>query len=464
MRVGPVTIAGMVGLSLALGSAASAATYYVDATNGSDARVGTSPSLAWQTVGKVNNAALSPGDVVLFRRGHMWSGTLDPSAVGAPGNPVTFGAYGTGPNPIVSRLILRGDFLTVEDLTIDHGKQSGDAVRVRSATNCVLRRLVVRNGVSDGIDVDRADGLLIEDTLVHHFLAGSFTNQADAHGIVATATVGLVVRGVEVHHVSGDSFQSDPARAGSNNVTIERSHFWTGPLAEEFNANWHAGERPGENAIDTKVADAQIETAARMVITIRDVVAHGWEPDGYIANRAVFNMKEKIEATFDGITVYDSQIAFRLRGTRGNANVTIRNAVIHDVETAIRAEDDLANLTVHNSTFGDGIGQRLRFAGGSGGTGSWDWRNNAFVTTKPAVAGGNSNLIVTSDDFRNSAGQDYHPAAGSTVIGSGVPLTTVTHDRDGFPRTVPYDVGAYAWISTSEPGPAAPTNLRISRR
>ena len=442
-------------------SQAMGATYYVDASSGSDSNAGTSPTNAWQTISKVNTTSLLPGDSVLFKRGQSWSAELDIDSDGASGNPIIIAAFGSGENPIVFRVTLRGDFLYLANLIVDHNKQSGDALRIRGGRNCHLDGLVIRNGLSDGIDVDKADGLIVENTLIHHFLAGSFSSQADAHGIVATETNGILIRNVEVHHVSGDSFQADPNRSGSNNIIVENSHFWTSPLSSNFNGNWLAGERPGENAIDTKVASSNIDSATRMVITIRNVTAHGWLKDGFISNKAVFNMKEKIEAVFDGVTVYDAEIAFRLRGTRGNANVTIRNGVIYDVEKAIRAEDDLAQLVVQNATFGDGILQHLQFAGGAAGTGSWDWRNNAFINSKPAVASDSSNVIATASDFQDSALRDYHLRAGALLIERATTIAEVSKDRDAIVRTVPYDVGAYEFSTVDGLPPAAPSSLRL---
>ena len=66
------------------------------------------------------------------------------------------------------------------------------------------------------------------------------------------------------------------------------------------------------------------------------------------------------------MTVYDSEIAFRLRGTRGNVNVTIINTEIHDCQKAIRAEDTLSNLKVYHSTFGDAIVTDFQIVAGDG--------------------------------------------------------------------------------------------------
>src|SRR5580700_8365680 len=80
---------------------ARATTYYVAAA-GSDTNNGTSSSTPWQTIAKVNASTFSPGDSILFNRGDAWYGTaLTVPSAGSSGNPITFGAYGTGANPIL---------------------------------------------------------------------------------------------------------------------------------------------------------------------------------------------------------------------------------------------------------------------------------------------------------------------------------------------------------------------------
>jgi hypothetical protein len=80
---------------------ARATTYFVAAA-GSDSNSGTSSGAPWQTIAKVNSSTFSPGDSILFNRGDAWYGTslLAPSS-GSSGLPITFGAYGSGANPIV---------------------------------------------------------------------------------------------------------------------------------------------------------------------------------------------------------------------------------------------------------------------------------------------------------------------------------------------------------------------------
>ncbi|MCO5274613.1 MAG: right-handed parallel beta-helix repeat-containing protein [Flavobacteriales bacterium] len=81
---------------------AQATDYYVSPT-GNDSNNGTSPSTAWKTIDRVNQLSftLQPGDKVLFQRGGTWRGEVFLGTSGAAGQPITVGAYGSGPKPII---------------------------------------------------------------------------------------------------------------------------------------------------------------------------------------------------------------------------------------------------------------------------------------------------------------------------------------------------------------------------
>jgi len=76
-------------------------TYYVDATGGSDSNDGLSEANAWKTISKVNSSSFNPGDSILFKRGEVWREQLTIPSSGSSGNPITFGAYGSGDNPLI---------------------------------------------------------------------------------------------------------------------------------------------------------------------------------------------------------------------------------------------------------------------------------------------------------------------------------------------------------------------------
>lgn len=80
------------------------ATYFVDATDGSDAADGLSEINAWQTVAKVNALTPAAGDIIQFKRGSVWNEGIDlaTQADGTSGSVITYQDYDTGDLPIIS--------------------------------------------------------------------------------------------------------------------------------------------------------------------------------------------------------------------------------------------------------------------------------------------------------------------------------------------------------------------------
>jgi hypothetical protein len=276
--------------------------------------------------------------------------------------------------------------------------------------------------------------------------------RTDAHGIVAGAARDLTIRNTEIHTFSGDGFQIDPGRAapGWDRVTIEGSRIWLAPLPAAENG-FPAGAVPGENAVDTKVGS----TLPRATITIRDTIAWGFR-GGLISNMAAFNLKENIDATVDRVTVYDSEIAFRLRGAGAAATgawVTVKNAVVYDTTKPFRYEDDIQNLKIWNSTLGSDVTNPFQAA--SSGSAGLEVRNLLVLgPALPSQAAHPSNLAVGPEAFVNAAVHNYALAAGTPPIDAGVALSGVTTDRAGTsrPQGGGPDVGAYEWMPTGSTG------------
>ncbi len=83
-------------------------TFFVSNASGDDGSDGLSPQSPWQSLGKVNDAELQPGDKVLFQRGGLWRGTLVPRS-GREGAPITYGAYGDGARPLLLGSVSRSE-------------------------------------------------------------------------------------------------------------------------------------------------------------------------------------------------------------------------------------------------------------------------------------------------------------------------------------------------------------------
>src|SRR2546422_7924193 len=82
-------------------SSLSRATCYVDCVNGSDGNDGLSPSSAWQTIQRVNQAAFGPGDSILLKRGCIWQGTgFKANGSGSVALPIMLADYGDGQLPL----------------------------------------------------------------------------------------------------------------------------------------------------------------------------------------------------------------------------------------------------------------------------------------------------------------------------------------------------------------------------
>jgi hypothetical protein len=110
--------------------------YYIDATNGNDANVGTSEAAAWKTLGRIRNTFFKAGDAILLKRGESWldetlfigngrdavlnavsgmsintpthdimdaviANNIERLTYGIPDHPVEIDAYGTGDLPKV---------------------------------------------------------------------------------------------------------------------------------------------------------------------------------------------------------------------------------------------------------------------------------------------------------------------------------------------------------------------------
>ena len=94
-----VTVATGVALHGSAATAATSVTYYVDATGGSDSNAGTSSSVPWKSLAKVNGTTFQAGDQILLKAGQVWSGLLWPKGSGVSGSPITLSSYGTGARP-----------------------------------------------------------------------------------------------------------------------------------------------------------------------------------------------------------------------------------------------------------------------------------------------------------------------------------------------------------------------------
>ena len=78
------------------------ATDYYVSNSGNDSNAGTSKTVPWETLTKLDSIDFSAGDVIHFRCGDKWLGRFRVTESGEPGNPIRFTSYGEGAFPKLS--------------------------------------------------------------------------------------------------------------------------------------------------------------------------------------------------------------------------------------------------------------------------------------------------------------------------------------------------------------------------
>jgi hypothetical protein len=251
-----------------------------------------------------------------------------------------------------------------ENLLVDG--RWGDSTLVKITADDVTLRHCEIHSVKHNAVLVVGKNVVIESCKIHHALAGTFAEQKDAHGITGQPTK-LVVRNCEIGMVSGDAIQFDPGRGAWDDVLIENCTFWTAPLEHDA-AGFKRGQRPGENAIDTK----QRTSNPRSGLTIRNCLFQGWQQPGQVSNLAALNLKNHVSVKIENCVFRDNEICLRLRGGEGDyggALVTVERCAIYDSKVAVRVEDKIRDLKVRGLGIGGGVITKLVAAGGGAGPG-----------------------------------------------------------------------------------------------
>ena len=244
---------------------------------------------------------------------------------------------------------------TYENILVDGDWIDQDLVRIR-ADNVVLRNCTIRYGRRDALEI-YGRNVRVENCHIHHVINGSYRAEKnlDAHGITGRP-LNLTVRNTEISHVTGDAIQFDPGRRAEpyqwDNILVDHCFLWTGPLDRDY-AGYKQGERPGENAFDSKTADTEPRKSR---ITFRNCLLKGWG-HGAIGNGAALNLKEKVQAVVDNCVLVENDIGFRCRGSRGSAWVTSRNCTVYQTSRVFRLEFEVQNVKIFHLALAEDVGQ-----------------------------------------------------------------------------------------------------------
>jgi parallel beta-helix repeat protein len=132
-------------------SASWAATYYIDGTNGNDAKSGFQ-STPWKTIGKANST-LRAGDTVYIKKG-TYKETIRPKNTGQKGNSITYSKFGPG-EVIISNVSIAVDlhdrsYIVIDGLTIKNTNNYWFDME-ENANYCVIKNCYMETDRGRGI-------------------------------------------------------------------------------------------------------------------------------------------------------------------------------------------------------------------------------------------------------------------------------------------------------------------------
>lgn len=456
---------------------AEAADYYVDnAVSASGSGSITSP---FKTI-QEGLIRLAPGDALWIRgdaAGRVYTETPSLPVSGTATQPITVHAY---PNEKViltgssgTRLSIARDHWVFDGLVIDQANVASDAVKI-NASDIVIRNAEIHGGQREGISIERASFVTIEDSYIHDFMwITSSGTRNDAHCIMidtslSASITNIIIRRNIIERCSGDGTQifgvtGQSIASYAKNVQFLGNTFIDGT------------SQPGltENALDFKAADTVLVKGNTML--------------GYKNNKTIVIQKGSRNITIDGNVLGGGLSGIEMRQEGGAAFLQENNRVtrnlIRDMSSYALKVDGVVNLTVANNTLANIGAETFRFESTLGSTtpsvngglikntlsynarsapsgvallSNVDVGNNGWFGAAAGGLGRASDTVGSDPLFVDATRDDYRLAAGSPAIDRGAPV--------GFPfvGSAP-DLGAFE----SNPGgadmtpPAAPTGLRV---
>ena len=433
-------------------------TYYVDATNGNDANIGTSSSRAWKTIAKVNRSTFKAADRILLKRGETWREQLIVRSSGLRAAPIIFGAYGSGAKPIISGAD------TVTGWTI----YSGNIYVANVSPGNIPNQLYI-----DGTFVDIArypnSGWLsatANSTDTTSIIDTNLTLPAEQI-VGATAMVKAVpwsIRAVTASAYDSATHKMTLSSNVYNSSIVMRTGFgfylqnmlwmldspgeWYYDSKENKVYLWMPdGDSPNEHSIEISNRSYGIVTSGKNYITIQDLTIKN-------ANSKNVYVDGGINVSIFGLDVYGGQIGIFLATTSNSSVIlnSVQNALSNGIQmsgTGSGSGHVFSNNTINNAG-NVGASPKYTNAGLIVGGASMSINNNTITNSGyngiTLVAGGQQNLIDNNFVDRScllfdDGGGIYTSAPYNTISGNTV--TNTIGDVTGTPKTIPQVYGIY---------------------
>ncbi len=377
--------------------------YYISSA-GDNANSGLSESRAWRSIDRINGQDFSPGDMILFRGGDEFTGTvlMTPEDSGNEDARVTVSSYGEG------KAVIQGgaqegisadscQYLTIENLELSgQGRKSGNTTDGLLATNC------------DGINIDEVEVYGFQKSGIHVLISDDvIITHVYAH---ENGFSGILVSGIT---------KSDPEKYSNHNLyigycvaennpgdpTVLEGHSGNGILAssveggtieycEAFNNGW---DMPwtGNGPVGIWIWDCTD-------FTIQYCIAHhnrtnpvasdggGFDFDGGVSNSIIqYCIAHNNEGA--GFGLYESGAAKPWENNTVRYNISYNDGIINAGSVGIWKNDDrgiMHNCQIYNNTFYNSL---------DSGSNIWVYdnypgfcfRNNVFVYNGSILSEGN---------------------------------------------------------------------------
>lgn len=201
----------------------------------------------WKTISQVNSNMniFQPGDSILFKKGDTFTGRLNITKVGAAGNPITFGTYGSGAKPIFQQAggeaiqvgaynaTLNGyitiDGFNITDLTFDVNDKASKApceqgIRIGYYQDYKKRNIIIRNcnfSNIGGAVVINGNNCLVENCII--------TNMKNVESTYSTTFPG-----------NDNDYGANPFTINGDDNIIQDNYI-SGGWAESEDYGWNGG-------------------------------------------------------------------------------------------------------------------------------------------------------------------------------------------------------------------------------
>src|SRR5690348_8164396 len=291
------------------------------------------------TTTQVNAATFNAGDSVLFKRGDTFYGELIVSQSGTSGNPITYGAYGTGAKPVITGM----------QAVISWTNKGGN---IWESTNTVSTLSNVKQVIINGVTIPM--GATPNRDATYPFLPNYYTYQTH------TGT-GLGVTSLISSSLDGTNWTGADVVVRANHWTMDKESI-TVSSGTTITYNGQTDGTDGNGLVDgwgffiqndIRTLDRQGEWYYNPSTKKLSIYSTSTPTGVSVTNvDTVFYARTKSYITIDNLDFEGANTSALVISSSPNCNVTNCN-ISYTGETALSANNTSNYLTVDNSTFSD---------------------------------------------------------------------------------------------------------------